>query len=111
MVWFGLFAPAGTPKPVVAHLNGKVNACLTLRSEAAPAGGLSANSAVEEQNTAAQASKRQTTRFMGFPLGMGNTKLSVYHTGTASLALMLLRSRLIPETSTIKAKNVMGRVL
>src|SRR5437870_2168135 len=32
MVWFGLFAPAGTPKPVVAHLNGKVNAVLSMRS-------------------------------------------------------------------------------
>src|SRR3954470_7265464 len=82
-------------KEILYSLNGKVNACLTLRSEAAPAGGLSANSAVEEQNTAAQASKRQTTRFMGFPLDMVNTKLSVYHTGTASLALMLLRSRFI----------------
>jgi tripartite-type tricarboxylate transporter receptor subunit TctC len=28
MVWFGLFAPAGTPKPVVGLLNGKTNAAL-----------------------------------------------------------------------------------
>jgi tripartite-type tricarboxylate transporter receptor subunit TctC len=32
MVWFGLFAPAGTPKPVVAYLNGKVNTVLGLQS-------------------------------------------------------------------------------
>jgi tripartite-type tricarboxylate transporter receptor subunit TctC len=28
MVWFGLFAPAGTPKPIVDLLNGKTNAAL-----------------------------------------------------------------------------------
>ena len=30
MVWFGLFAPAGTPKPVVDLLNSKANAVLAL---------------------------------------------------------------------------------
>ena len=28
MVWFGLFAPAATPKPVIELLNAKVNASL-----------------------------------------------------------------------------------
>ena len=28
LTWFGLFAPAGTPKPVVAYLNGKLNEVL-----------------------------------------------------------------------------------
>jgi tripartite-type tricarboxylate transporter receptor subunit TctC len=32
MVWFGLFAPTGTPKPVVAYLNAKANAVLSSRS-------------------------------------------------------------------------------
>jgi tripartite-type tricarboxylate transporter receptor subunit TctC len=29
LTWFGLFAPAGTPKPVIEMLNGKLNAALT----------------------------------------------------------------------------------
>jgi tripartite-type tricarboxylate transporter receptor subunit TctC len=28
MVWFGLFAPAGTPKPIIDLLNSKTNAVL-----------------------------------------------------------------------------------
>jgi tripartite-type tricarboxylate transporter receptor subunit TctC len=28
MVWFGLFAPAGTPKPIIDLLNGKANIAL-----------------------------------------------------------------------------------